>query len=76
MIKTFAAIEANTLQFGNFFDVDQRFGLIKPLLHQNRHVRAAGKNLGIAAMLLEQRASLSNRRRFEIIEVFHRSTSR
>ncbi len=35
-------------------------------------MRAAGKNLGIAAMLLEQRASLCHGRRFEIIEIFHR----
>ena len=34
-------------------------------------MRAAGKNFRFAAMLLEQRARFGDRRRFEIIEVFH-----
>jgi hypothetical protein len=33
---------------------------------------AAGKNLCLAAMPLEQRASFGHGCRFEIIEVFHR----
>ena len=46
-------------------------GLIEPLLHENREMRAAGKDLCFAGMLLEQRAGLSDRRWFEIVEVSH-----
>ena len=51
-------------------------GLIQPLLHENREMRAAGKDLRFAGMLLEQRAGFSDGRWFEVIEVSHVSLSR
>jgi hypothetical protein len=67
------SIVLDAAQFRNFFDVDQCPGLIQPLLHQNREMRAAGKDLCFAAVLLEQRAGFSDRRWFEVVEISHGS---
>src|SRR5687768_262395 len=69
--QTFASVERNVLELRNLFNIDQCLGLIKPLLHQNRDMRAAGKNFGFTGMLLEHGAGLSYRRRFEIVEILH-----
>src|SRR5918995_5637630 len=69
--QPFGGVERNVLELRNLFDVDQCLGLIKPLLHQNRDMRAAGKNFGFAGMLLEHRAGLGHGRGFEIVKVLH-----
>ncbi len=68
--QAFGKVVPNAFKFGNFFDVDQSLGLIKPLLHENGDMSSAGKDFGLARMLFKQRTGLSNRRRFQIIEVF------
>ena len=64
-------IEIEGFQLRNPFDIDQRLGLIEPLLHKNREMCAAGKDLGIACMPFEQRASLGDCRGFQVVEVLH-----
>ena len=71
MRQTLFRVVFDALELGNLFDVDQRLGLIQPLLHENREMRAAGKDLGFTGMLLKQRAGLSDRCRFEVVEVSH-----
>src|SRR5918994_4310996 len=69
--QPFGGVERNVLELRNLFDIDQCLRLIKALLHQNRDMRAAGENFGLAGMLLEYSAGLGYGRRFEVIKVSH-----
>ncbi len=69
--KACRGIELDSSELGYLFYVDESLGLIKPLLHEDRHMGTPGEDLGFAAVLLEQRAGFSDSRRFEVVEVSH-----
>ena len=61
-------VEVDAFERRDFFDVDQNFRLVKPLFHQNRQMRAAGEDFGVAVILAKKPAGFAHRPRLEIFE--------